>query len=235
MGKDNYHAFDTKEMYTALGIKGLEEFVIKTGFRKSNSLLTKLKEEFLGKKLDIDTKEFLKIFDLYKTKENNYLKIFEVGCGYGRIGNVLMNQKNIYYQGIELNEIFVNKFRSFWYDTYYKNQIIKGDFLEMPYRTNFDYILFPWSVIGDFSENEGQLKVLKKSNKILKLEGKVLIDIPLDLMNNVSLYTPAPFNVHEIYDIENLGFKYSNSYYYTTLTNRHREIIELQKLREIQL
>ncbi len=224
----NYQAYDTEKMYSSLGIKGLEKYVIRTGFRKNKGLFAKLKEEFLGNEYDIDTKEFLKIFNLYNTEENNYLKIFEVGCGYGRIGNVLMNQKNIYYQGIELNETFVNKFRSFWNDTY-SNQIIKGNFLEMPYRTSFDFILFPWSVIGDFSENEGQFKALEKSREILKPCGKILIDIPLDIINKVSQYVHAPFKVHESYQIENFGFKYTNSYFYTTLTNRNREIVELQK------
>lgn len=230
MRTNDYQAYDTEEMYSYLGIKGLEEYMIKAGFRRNKWLFAKLKEEFLGKEYDLDTKEFLKIFELYKTNENNYLKIFEVGCGYGRIGNVLMNQKNIYYQGIELNETFVNKFRSSWYDTSAKNQIIKGNFLEMPYRTSFDFILFPWSVIGDFSENNGQLKALEKSKEILKPCGKILLDIPLDIINKISQYRPAPFRIHEKYEIGNLDFKHTNSYFYTTLTNRNREIVELQKL-----
>lgn len=207
----NGQAFDTEKFYNKLGITRMEEYARKTG------LLT----ENIG---SLDAKILL---DIIKNHSSDYNRILEVGCGYGRIGEEFINEFNILYSGIDLNENFINFFKS-KLNLSQRNNIFHGNFLEydLP-KEYFDWVIFPWSVIGDFNSNEGQIAALKKSREIIVPHGKILFDVPKDIVNKFEGYSSGNFNIHEIYDLSKIGLEYSESYPYTTHTERKREIIEL--------
>jgi len=194
-------AFDTEQMYSSLGEKQLEEYAVKTGLQKDMAPL--------------DASLFLNLI-------SPSASILEIGCGHGRIGQHMLS-KGIDYYGIELHKPYVDSFRKKVSD---KNRIIHGNFLEHSFNRSFDNILFSWSVIGDFSL-EGQLAALKKSKELLTRKGKIIIDIPTDIINHVEGYSPSPFNVHEVHDLGKIGLSQVTTHSYKTHTNRNREIIEL--------
>ncbi|MEK6850783.1 MAG: class I SAM-dependent methyltransferase [Nanoarchaeota archaeon] len=210
MTKLQGQAFDTEKFYGELGAKKMEEYAIKTGLWGGSRFL--------------DSKLLLKIVE---NSFEGYTRVLEVGCGYGRVAEEFLNRYSISYYGIDLHKPFIDIFKK-KVDESQRNQIFWGNFLdfEFPFR-EVDCILFPWSVIGDFSSGEGQIATLEKASLLLYHRGKILIDIPKDIINEFEGYAPGHFNVHEKYDLAKVGLKYNQSHPYTTYTDRKREILEL--------
>lgn len=205
-------AFDTEKMYGELGIKEVERFARETG------LLS-------GVNVNCDLGQIMN--HLNRKKQESVL--LEVGCGYGRIGKTLIYQAGISYFGIDLHKPFIDSFREYL-DLELDKRIFHGNFLNFafPFK-EIDYVLFPWSVIGDFSSDNGQLKALSRSNELLNPNGRILIDIPSDIVNKVEGYQPGCFKIHERYDLSKIGLKFLKSHPYRTFTGRNREILELTK------
>lgn len=204
MTKLKGQAFDTEKLYGGLGLSKLEEYARITGLSNGNNL---------------DAEIYLNFIES---------SVLEVGCGYGRIGKDIISKVPKYY-GIDLHEPFIDFFRNSVSEDQRKN-IFYGNFLDyvFPFE-NIDRVLFPWSVIGDFESGEGQLSALRKSSSLLSIDGKILLDIPTDIVNNVGGYHPGHFKVYENYDLSEMELKHTDSYSYKTYTGRKREIIELSK------
>lgn len=196
-------AFDTEELYSSLSIRDLDEYATKTGLLKKG---TSLDTQFLLPKANSP--------------------VLEVGCGCGRIGKEFIKQEFDYW-GIELHRPYIDAFRQAAAGL--EHRIIEGNFLVHEFvDASFNTVMFPWSVIGDFSSNDGQLKALERSRKLLCKGGNVLIDVPMDVVNKVSGYQPGYFDVHKKYDLEGLGLRFQSSMQYVTYTGRTRELIELR-------
>ena len=191
------HAFDIEEMYGSLGIVQLQKYAQETGIVRCTNL---------------DVQHFL---------PRIRGRVLEVGCGYGRIG-LDMIERGIDYWGIDIHEPYVRAFRTI----VPADRVLFGDFLTYQFTNTFDTILFPWSVIGDFSSPTGQMSALTKARELLNPPGNILLDIPVDVVNTVSAYKPGLFNVHEAYDMGELDFTVDTQRY-RTYTDRTREIIEL--------
>lgn len=205
-------AFDTEKMYGELGIKEVERFARKTG------LLS-------GVNVNCDLGQIMNFLERNKQEST----LLEIGCGYGRLGKTLIYKSGLSYFGIDLHKPFVDSFREYLGPDLDK-RIFHGNFLDFRFpfqKTN--YVLFPWSVIGDFSSDDGQLKALSRSSELLNPKGRILIDIPSDIVNKVEGYQPGCFKIHKRYDLSKIGLKFLKSNPYRTFTDRTREILEITK------
>lgn len=212
MTKLKEQAYDTEKVYSELGIKHLEEYARITGLLKGKD--------------NLDFKNLLAIFrDSCRNPS-----ILEVGCGYGRVGQLFLKQPDIDYWGIDLHKEYTDIFRANLQELQ-KNRVLTGNFLKMEYPfEKIGCVLFSWSVIGDFSSNEGQISALKKSRELLYKEGRVLLDVPVDIVNKFDEFQPGYFNIHERYDLSKLGLSFIKTHPYITYTDRKREIIELESI-----
>ncbi|PLX25939.1 hypothetical protein C0580_01080 [Candidatus Parcubacteria bacterium] len=177
----------------------------------------------LGEKIPADFLQFKK----YLEKGD---KILEIGCGTGRIGKHLI--KKYKYIGIDNHLPYLKCFE----DYLTKNKIKLGDndLINVSFENfegnDFDIIIFPWTVIGDFSKGE-QLRVIKKAKNQLKKEGLVLIDNPTKgtTYNEAQDYEPCRFYFDEWEEKLNKLFTTTKKILYTTPTKRVRELTVLKK------
>jgi ubiquinone/menaquinone biosynthesis C-methylase UbiE len=159
-------------------------------------------------------------------------KILEVGTGIGRIGIELI-KNGFSYTGVENQskflKVFKEKLKHIKFNS--KNiQLLNITFEELPENDKFDVILFSWSVIWDFSKKE-QIKVLKKTYKLLSEKGVCLIDNPSknQKYNKVELYEPTPFYYYDWKNLlSELGFSHKSTIY-KTKTGVERELTILSK------
>jgi len=201
-------AFDTEEFYRALGAERLEEYAVKTGLYNG-----------------IDNIDANILLSIVQYTCHSAHSVLEVGCGYGRIGQLFIQHPEIKYWGIELHKPFVDSFKSKVQD---KGTVLHGNFLDYPFPfKKIECILFPWSAIGEFSSNLGQISALRRTRSLLLNGGRALFDIPRDVVNKFDGYEPGYFNIHEKYDLIAMELKYVTSHQYTTFTGRNREIIEI--------
>ena len=205
-------AFDTEKMYGELGIKQVQEYAVRTGLTD-------------GSKDNLDGET---LYQIMKSERYGNKRILEVGCGYGRLGKFFMQRLDIEYYGIELHRPFVKTFKE-EVSVEQSKRIFPGNFLDLRFDRKLDFVLFPWSVIGDFSTDDGQIRALEKSRDLLWRTGRILIDIPSDLVNQVQGYQPGYFKIHERYDLSKIDLKFLKSNPYKTFTGRNREILELTK------
>jgi len=162
-------------------------------------------------------------------------RIIEVGCGYGRLGRHFIRAYD--YTGIDNHLPFLEKFRAelngVGVDV--KERLLHTSFEDFAkksaYRDKFDAVLFPWTVIGDFTRNQ-QPEVLRKSGDLVKQGGVILLDNPTKdaVYNVIPHYTPEKFFYDDWKDyFRDLGFDNSRCVFYTTSTGRVREITILEK------
>jgi SAM-dependent methyltransferase len=195
----------SKQFYKTLPPKVLHEYAEKGG---------------LGYEDPVDLKEFLKFI-----KSGDY--VLEIGCGTGRIGKHLINEK---YVGLETNQDYANFFIE-KIDEKYKNNINNIDFLDFKSDQLFDVILFPWSVFWDFTSEE-QKEIIKKSLELLNEDGRILIDNPAkeSVYNSVDGYEPNLTYYEDLVEFLNtLNIKKYYKENYETKVGRLRELIVLEK------
>lgn len=174
-----------------------------------------------GSRYPIDLQNFKKVF-------GGRNKILEVGCGTGRIGQHLISE-SFNYTGIDTNQEYLDCFNKSL-DKSLSYRIENINFLEVQ-KEQFDIILFPWTVIGDFSKYKQEV-VLNKSIKMLNKKGIVLLDNPTKgtIYNSAKGYEPTKFYFDDWKDFfSKLALKKFYRITYTTDTNRVREITALEK------
>lgn len=159
-------------------------------------------------------------------------KILEVGTGTGRIGIELI-KKGFSYTGVEKQQKFLDLFKEKLRSIKFNSgnvQLLNISFEELSEENKFDAILFSWTVIGDFSKEE-QIKVLKKTHKLLSEKRVCLIDNPSKNQeyNKVDFYEPTPFYYEDWKNIlDELGFSHKSNIY-KTKTGVERELTILSK------
>lgn len=196
---------NSKKFYETLPAEVLHEYAEKGG---------------LGYEDPIDLKEFLRFI---KDEDS----VLEIGCGTGRIGRHLINEK---YVGLETNQDYSNLFIE-KIDKKYKDNIKNIDFLDFESDKLFNVILFPWSVFWDFSSEE-QKEAIKKSLELLNKDGKIIIDNPAkeSVYNSVDGYEPNLTYYEDLVEfLDSLNLKKHYKENYKTKVGRLRELIVLEK------
>ncbi|EKD23950.1 MAG: hypothetical protein ACD_81C00138G0004 [uncultured bacterium] len=163
-----------------------------------------------------------------------YLKInnsiLEVGCGTGRIGKHLISVYK--YIGIEQHQPYLIFFKNYLANNGIKNvedMVIYSAF-ENYQGNNFDVIIFPWTVIGEFSK-EAQLTTIKRAKDMLKTNGLILIDNPAKgtVYNEEDDYEPCKFYYDDWKNRLSKIFSTTEQILYTTPVGRVRELVILNK------
>lgn len=195
-----------KNFYKTITPKILEEYAEKAG---------------LGGKYPIDLK---KLVDLFPKKD---CRILEVGCGTGRLGTHLMTMSE--YVGIDFHKMYLDYFEEKLKKRgllFSENQLQNISFLKYA-GESFDVILFPWSVMGDFTKEGEQIEVLEKAKILLSEEGVIILDNPAKgaEYNTAPGYEPVIFYFDDWKDkFPKLGFSEARQVLYTTSTGRKREV-----------
>jgi len=143
----------------------------------------------LGGTIPVDLQKFLKLLP------GGRPKLLEVGCGTGRLGMHLIERTR--YIGIDFHEPYLSAFRQKLEEARISlepKQIQKISFFDFQ-DDGFDVVLFPWSVISDFTEDGEQTAVLKKACTMLAQGGMVIIDnfAKDSVRNSLAGYEPVSF------------------------------------------
>lgn len=148
-------------------------------------------ENFDGEKINIDKNESLKAYFYhnnescdYRDCEKEYFErwfnkksnIFEVGCGSGRILNILrnMNYKNK-YTGIEKNIALIRLLKQS-YGTLNDENVIHSDFLEYKTNVKYDLVIMPYNLLSMIKNEEQKIKILSKAYDIVTDQGVLIFD-----------------------------------------------------------
>ena len=202
------------DFYKTIAPEILEEYAEKTG---------------LGGEYPLDLRKFVDFFP----KKN--CRVLEVGCGTGRLGVHLITMSD--YVGIDFHEIYLNYFREKLKRrgiSFAEEQLKNISFLKYEGKS-FDVVLFPWSVMGDFTKEGEQSEVLRKAKNLLLEKGVIILDNPAKgaEYNTALGYEPIIFYFDDWKDkFSGLGFSQAKQILYTTQTGRKREIAILYPYRE---
>lgn len=153
-------------------------------------------------------------------------KILEVGCGTGRLGMLFMDQFD--YYGIDIHQPYLNFFKKVLKKSGKRGNLIQESFDKFQ-ENDFNAILFPWTVIGDF---DNQKATLKKACDMLKQEGLIILDNPArgTEYNVHKGYNPKRFYFSDWVGIfKKVGFKKYISRIYNTPEKKKRELVLLYK------
>jgi cyclopropane fatty-acyl-phospholipid synthase-like methyltransferase len=177
----------------------------------------------LGGKVPADFSCFIKYI-----KNND--KILEVGCGTGRLGKLFLKKYN--YIGIDNHKPYLEYFKNNLKKIKQNNvdDILILSSFEDYSGTDFDVIIFSWTVIGDFSKKE-QLRMIKKAKKMLKGKGLILIDNPAKgtTYNEDKDYMPCKFYFDDWKSELSKIFNNPIKLLYDTPVGRVRELVVLEK------
>ncbi len=155
-------------------------------------------------------------------------RVLEVGCGTGRIGLPLIQRHNIEYTGVDSNAAYLEMFQKLA-GQQPRVELIKQPIQKISKQT-FDKILFPWTVIADFTELE-QKAVLQQAYSLLDERGLCILDNPSQNQkpNQYGIYQPTLFYYqHWKERLGHMGFM-SESSTYITRTGVERELTFLAK------
>ncbi len=197
------------KFYDSLSVKVLDEFAKKT----------------FGENPPSDLEKMIKYL-----KPNR--QILEVGAGTGRIGIELI-KRDFSYTGIEKYSKFLKVFKSRLKNSKFnpkKVQLLNISYENLPKDKNFDFIIFSWTVIGDFSKKD-QIKALKKTYNLLSGKGVCLLDNPSKNQeyNKYGSYNPTPFYYDDWKNLlSDMGFSHESKIY-KTKTGVERELTILKK------
>jgi SAM-dependent methyltransferase len=183
----------------------------------------------LGGEYPVDLKKFADFFP------KKYCKILEVGCGTGRLGVHLITMSD--YVGIDFYETYLDYFKERLKKRglpFRQDQLQNISFLKYNGK-NFDAVIFPWTVMGDFTKEGEQIKVLGKAKKLLSEKGVIILDNPANgaEYNTAPGYEPVKFYFDDWKDkFSRLGFNQTKQILYTTPNGRNREVTILYPDRE---
>ncbi|MBT4257559.1 class I SAM-dependent methyltransferase [archaeon] len=198
------------EFYDSLSIEILEDFAEKT----------------FGKDLPSDVERLLKLL-------NSHSKVLEIGCGTGRIGIELIKDGFEYF-GIDKQKKYLDLFLEKINRKKLGNkdfELINKSFEEFDFDNKFKFILFSWTVIGDFSKEE-QLLAIKKTYRLLLKDGICILENPAkgETYNELNLYNPTPFYYEDWKkELTKIGFSHYSKEYFTK-TGVKRELTILKKI-----
>ncbi len=191
-----------QDFYKTISPKELEKYAEKVG---------------LGGEFPVDLKEIENVL-----QKNKVHRVLEVGCGIGRLGVHLITKYD--YTGIDFNKPYLDSFREKLKKKnipFLEGQLLNVSFFDYAGK-DFDAVLFPWSVIDDFSKND-QERTLIKSKNMLSSEGIIIIDHPQkgEILNSASGYEPTYFFFEDWKnDFPKLGFSHVEQALYTTAIRR---------------
>ncbi|MEM4325777.1 MAG: methyltransferase domain-containing protein [Candidatus Pacearchaeota archaeon] len=127
--------------------------------------------------LDITKKEidyFLSILNISKEQ-----KILDLCCGHGRHSLELARRgfKNV--EGLDKSRVLIQKAKKLMAEEGLSSlKFREGDARKTPYQNNeFDFVLILGNSFGYFEKKEEDLMVLKEAFRILKNNGKILLDV----------------------------------------------------------
>ena len=201
----------TRDVYKTISGNALEEYARKAG---------------LDGTIPIDLQKFLELLP------GGRPKLLEVGCGTGRLGIHLIERTR--YTGIDFHAPYLSAFQRKLEEARISlepKQLQEISFFDFQ-CDGFDVILFPWSVIGDFTRDGEQAAVLKKACTMLSRGGMVIADnfAKDSVRNSHAGYEPVAFYFDDWQDLfSGLGFSSARKVLYTSTTNRVREITVLKK------
>lgn len=191
----------------------------------------------------LDTNCDLVLIDQYL---KNAKSILEIGCGYGRVVDYLLQNKiSANITAIERSSTFCNHVQK----SYGKHiHLINADLRKVNLSKRFDVVLCLWSGLCDFGQDE-QANMLKQFKKYMSNNGILIIDTPDDIYNKkirnvnythrfnqyflierpygtVHIYVPTIEDMRQY--IQEAGLKLLNTKKYVTVTSRSRVLYILK-------
>jgi 16S rRNA A1518/A1519 N6-dimethyltransferase RsmA/KsgA/DIM1 with predicted DNA glycosylase/AP lyase activity len=169
--------------------------------------------------------------------------IIEVGAGYGRCVDFLLNKKHeakilAIEQSPQLSKVLMDKYRN-----QPKVQVINDDIKTLVVSDKMDIVLWLFSGMLDFAKEE-QPVVLKRLRSFLKNDGKLFLDIPQlteltvakyigkqDIImetpyGNITTFLPAFADIEGY--ASQAGFSKVSVIHYNTTTEKKRSIFMLE-------
>jgi len=112
--------------------------------------------------------EFYQFLPLIKEKE----KILDLGCGNGRLFEVL-KEKNISYFGVDFSEEMVKIASQRYPNAFFQ----KANALSLPFKDNFFDKIFCFAVFHHIPSLDLRIEFLKEAKRVLKKEGLFIISV----------------------------------------------------------
>lgn len=109
-------------------------------------------------------------------QENHY--VLDLCCGQGRHSMELARKGIQHVFGLDRSHYLVNRARKQSKTEGLSVNFKEGDARNLPYRTDtFDFVIIPGNSFGYFEAIDDDYKVLKEVKRVLKPQGKILLDI----------------------------------------------------------
>lgn len=130
-------------------------------------------------------------------------KILDLGCGNGRL-SVLLSKCGFNVHGLDSSEKLIAMAKENASEQNVKIDFCKGDMRKLPFKDNeFDGIFNFYSSFG-FYDNEENITVLKEIRRVLKLQGKFLLEtINRDTLSS-SIQKNLKYDIIRRYMIEDI-------------------------------
>ena len=95
----------------------------------------------------------------------------DLACGAGRHLRIL-REKGYDVWGLDLSPYMLSKAQK---SHTFTDKLIRGDIRCLPFRPHFDLVLNLFTSFGYF-DDEGNLQALREANRVLKKEGRIIVD-----------------------------------------------------------
>lgn len=114
--------------------------------------------------------------DIFNTNKVQKLKVLDVGSGPGRIAEIILKNKNLYYYGIDISSEMIEELnRNFSRKNNFTNTRVGDISIDLPYKPNSFEIV---TCIRVLKYNKNWPKIIKNIGIILKSGGLFLFTIP---------------------------------------------------------